>query len=155
MDFVRQNYFSIDLSIVLHYFYGYENSVNRHHTSTMTLFSWLLGPSVLVYLVYTITAIILLLVPLYLYIQPKHVDASVPGPKRHWLWGTLFQFDHPPDDDDDDDNHKTSNKSKADKDTGGLNWDKWPEFCLNISRRFKFKTWGAPVSRESAVYGET
>jgi cytochrome P450 len=104
----------------------------------MTLFSWLLGPF-LVYLVYTITAMFLLLIPLYLYIKPKHVDASVPGPKRHWLWGTMFQFDHP------DDNHNHKPSKLEDKDTGGLNWDKWPEFCLNISRRLKYQTWGAPT----------
>jgi cytochrome P450 len=102
----------------------------------MTLSSWLFGPF-LVYLVYTITAAFILLVPLYLYIKPKHVDASVPGPKRHWLLGTTFQFD--PQDDSNDEN-----KTKSD-DNGGLNWGKWPDFCLNASRKLKYQTWGAPT----------
>jgi hypothetical protein len=105
----------------------------------MTLSSWLLEPF-LVYSVYTITAICILLSMLYLYIKPKHVDASVPGPKRHWLLGTTFEFDPP--DGNDDENKPKSDDSGAD---GGLNWSKWPEFCSNVSRRLKYQTWGAPT----------
>jgi cytochrome P450 len=111
----------------------------------MTLSSWLLGPFLvyLVYLVYTITAICILLGTLFLYIKPKHVDDSVPGPKRHWLFGTTFEFD-PPDDGNDDENKPKSN-DKDNSDGGGLNWSKWPEFCLNASRRLQYQTWGAPT----------
>jgi cytochrome P450 len=108
----------------------------------MTLSSWLLGP-ILVYLVYTITVMCILLVTLFLHIKPKHVDDSVPGPKRHWLLGTTFEFD-PPDGNNDDDENKTKSKD-SDNAEGGLNWAKWPEFCLNASRRFKYQTWGAPT----------
>lgn len=72
-----------------------------------------------------VAPLVLVLVTLYFYAKPFSIDKSLPGPIRHWLWGTVFEFEG--------DNHEP------------FTWDKWPTLALNVSRRFLYKTWGSPT----------
>ena len=79
------------------------------------------------FIVQVILALLAFLIALYVWIQPKHVDASVPGPKRHPFFGVTFT------------------DASDFLDGKAFDWALWPTLSLCMSRKFGFQTWGGPL----------
>jgi len=83
--------------------------------------------AVLSYLCYAVVILFLSIVTVYTCIRPKHVDESVPGPKRiPWL-GVTFG--------DESDVYLASD----------FTWSKWPTLSILLSKQYDFQTWGGPT----------
>ena len=81
--------------------------------------------TLLTHILYAIGGLFGSILLVYIWIRPKHVDSSLPGPKRHWLLGATFG---------------ESSKMLD----GGFGGDKWPTLSVILSRKYDFQTWGGP-----------
>lgn len=85
---------------------------------------------------HTAVVLALLLAAIFWYFRPFRVSSHLPGPQRHWLFGTTFG---------DSDVflavENNSNKKKTEVETT-FDWEQWPTLSLAISRHLDFRIWG-------------
>ena len=88
----------------------------------------------LAFIGYTLLGLSLSLIAIWIWIRPYRLSLDVPGPKRHFLFGTTFGFE--------EDGEGSADKKKKQK---AFDWGHWPTLSLEISRKHQFRTWGSPT----------
>mmetsp|Transcript_37818 Transcript_37818/g.92050 ORF Transcript_37818/g.92050 Transcript_37818/m.92050 type:complete len:104 (+) Transcript_37818:114-425(+) len=89
--------------------------------------------SALTFVGYSFLGLSLALSAIWFWIRPYPLSLEVPGPKRHFLFGTTFEFEE----DDKEDGKDSTDKKKNQE---PFDWGHWPTLSLEVSRRFQFRT---------------